>query len=88
MVGRPGVTEKEVLEAIAALQEMSARVTVESIRFYLGRGSPNTINRHLRSWREKSAIDINLAFKCIIKRLDVIDLKLQRLCEKGGIRYE
>jgi hypothetical protein len=52
-MARPGVTEQEVFEAIGALLEMGSKVTVESLRAELGHGSPNTINRHLRTWREK-----------------------------------
>lgn len=57
-MARPGVTEQEVFEAIHSLIETGTKVTVESVRAELGHGSPNTINRHLRIWREKPAITL------------------------------
>ena len=57
-MARPGVTEKQVFEAIQALMAIDAKVTVESIRMELGHGSPNTINRHLRAWRQKPIVPI------------------------------
>lgn len=52
-MGRPGITEVDVVDAIETLLEREANVTVESIRAQLQRGSPNTINRHLRTWKAK-----------------------------------
>jgi hypothetical protein len=90
-MARPGITEQDVFETIVSLQETGTKITVENIRIHLRRGSPNTINRHLRCWREKSAIDIKqlknqcTALKRIMKRLDAIDLKLDCLINKAGI---
>ena len=52
-MARPGVTKQEVITAIESLISIEAKVTVESVRLQLGKGSPNTINRHLRNWREE-----------------------------------
>jgi len=57
-MARPGVTEAEVFEVIHSFIEMGVKVTVESIRAELGHGSPNTINRHLRTWRQKPVVPI------------------------------
>jgi colicin import membrane protein len=57
-MARPGVTEQETFEAIHSLIEMGAKVTVERVRETLGHGSPNTINRYLRTWREKPHISL------------------------------
>ena len=78
-MARPGVTEKEVFEAIQSLIEMGAKVTVESVRAELGHGSPNTINRHLRTWREKPPVTINPQSQLQIKQLK----KQQTVLEKG-----
>jgi chromosome segregation ATPase len=56
-MGRPGITEEEVFNAIEALLDREAKVTVESIRAHLQRGSPNTISRHLRAWKVKQEQD-------------------------------
>lgn len=53
-MGRPGMTEEEVIGAIEALLRDGFRVTVNSVRKKLGRGSPNTINRYLRDWRDSN----------------------------------
>ena len=51
-VARPGITESEVFEAIENLLALELKITVVSIREHLQRGSPNTINRHLRTWKK------------------------------------
>lgn len=45
-----GITEKDVLEAADALLSRGERPTIERVRLELGRGSPNTVNRHLDAW--------------------------------------
>ena len=84
-MARPGVTEQEVFEAIASLQEIGTKVTVESIRAELGHGSPNTIHRHLRSWREKPAVTINpkslMEVKQLKKQCAALEAALERQAE-------
>lgn len=58
-MARPGVTEAQVFEAIASLQDLGIKVTIENIRAELGQGSPNTINRHVRTWRAKPPVHFN-----------------------------
>lgn len=45
-----GITEQDVLEAADALLARGERPTIERVRQELGRGSPNTVNRHLDVW--------------------------------------
>lgn len=45
-----GVTETEVHAAADAIVARRERPTIERIRAELGRGSPNTVNRHLDTW--------------------------------------
>lgn len=45
-----GITEMDVLEAADALLVRGERPTIERVRQELGRGSPNTVNRHLDAW--------------------------------------
>lgn len=45
-----GITEADVLEAADALLARGERPTIERVRQELGRGSPNTVNRHLDVW--------------------------------------
>ena len=47
---------------------LDAKVTVESIRMELGHGSPNTINRHLRTWRQKPIVPIANPVDKLLKR--------------------
>ena len=51
-MARPGITEAEVFEAIEDLLALELKITVVNIREHLLRGSPNTINRHLRTWKK------------------------------------
>lgn len=45
-----GITEEDVTEAADALLSAGQRPTIERVRLKLGRGSPNTVNRHLDTW--------------------------------------
>lgn len=45
-----GITETDVLEAADAVLARGERPTIERVRQELGRGSPNTVNRHLETW--------------------------------------
>ena len=45
-----GITEDDVLKAADELLAKGARPTIERVRHHLGRGSPNTVNRHLETW--------------------------------------
>lgn len=45
-----GITEEEVHQAADAIVGRGERPTIERIRAELGRGSPNTVNRHLDAW--------------------------------------
>ncbi len=80
-MARPGVTESEVFEAIQSLLEIGAKITVESVRAELGHGSPNTINRHLRTWRTKPqqivVRESSLQVKHLKKQLSELEVQLQ-----------
>lgn len=45
-----GITEENVHQAADAIVGRGERPTIERIRAELGRGSPNTVNRHLDAW--------------------------------------
>lgn len=45
-----GITEEQVHQAADAIVARGERPTIERIRAELGRGSPNTVNRHLDAW--------------------------------------
>jgi DNA repair exonuclease SbcCD ATPase subunit len=45
-----GITEEDVSGAADAIVGRGERPTIERIRAELGRGSPNTVNRHLDAW--------------------------------------
>lgn len=45
-----GITEEDVHQAADAIVGRGERPTIERIRAELGRGSPNTVNRHLDAW--------------------------------------
>ena len=45
-----GISEDDVHQAADAIVSRGARPAIERIRSELGRGSPNTVNRHLDAW--------------------------------------
>lgn len=45
-----GITEDDVRAAADALLQRGERPTIDRVRAALGRGSPNTVNRHLDAW--------------------------------------
>jgi chromosome segregation ATPase len=51
-MARPGITYNEVVGAIDSIIAAGADPTIQRIRDNLGSGSPNTIHKHLSSWRD------------------------------------
>ena len=57
-MARPGITYDEVVAAINVIIANSEEPTIMRIREELGNtGSPNTIHRHLTSWRESRPVE-------------------------------
>jgi len=77
-MARPGVTKEEVIEAIETLTDLDLKVTVESVRAELGRGSPNTINRYLREWRARPIQTNNRESLVQVKQLKKKCAELER----------
>ena len=50
-MARPGITLEQVAAAAESILAAGARPTIDSIRAALGTGSPNTVLRHLNTWR-------------------------------------
>jgi chromosome segregation ATPase len=48
----------EVTAAASTLQDDGKQVTIEAVRDFLGSGSPNTIHKHLASWRASNATPV------------------------------
>lgn len=51
-MARPGITYEEVAAAAESLTANGQHTGIMAVRNHLGTGSPNTINRHLKKWRE------------------------------------
>ena len=56
-MARPGITYDEVIAAIDALLASGEEPTIQRIREHLGTGSPNTIHRHLVTWRASRPVE-------------------------------
>ena len=54
-MARKGVTYEQVVEAAKAIEAEGENPTIQRVLQRLGTGSPNTIHRHLRSWKEQNA---------------------------------
>ena len=52
-MGRPGVSQEEIFNAIETLVDLKIKLTVINIQTEFGKGSSSTINRHFRTWKEK-----------------------------------
>lgn len=51
-MARPGITYDQVSAAASALIAAGDEPTIQKIRAHLGTGSPNTIHKHLTTWRQ------------------------------------
>lgn len=51
-MARDGITEKQVADAADALVAAKQQPTIRAVREALGTGSPNTVHRHLATWRK------------------------------------
>ena len=49
---RAGITFDQVAEAAEALQSLGQNPTIRNVREFIGSGSPNTVLKHLNTWRE------------------------------------
>ena len=56
-MARPGITYDEVIAAIDALLASGEEPTIQRSREQLGTGSPNTIHRHLVTWRASRPVE-------------------------------
>lgn len=56
-MARPGITYDEVIAAIDAILAAGEEPTIQRIREHLGTGSPNTIHRHLVTWRQSRPVE-------------------------------
>ena len=56
-MARPGITYDEVIAAIDALLASGEDPTIQRIREHLGTVSPNTIHRHLVTWRASRPVE-------------------------------
>lgn len=79
-----GITEADVLEAADALLARGERPTIERVRQELGRGSPNTVNRHLDVWWT------SLAQRVQGQSGSTLPASLLELCGRlyAGVRHE
>lgn len=64
-MARKGVTYEQVVEAAKAIEAEGENPTIQRVLQRLGTGSPNTIHRHLRSWKEQSAPQKPAALKLL-----------------------
>jgi uncharacterized coiled-coil DUF342 family protein len=58
-MARSEVTFDEVTAAANSVQNDGKRVTIDTVREFLGTGSPNTIHKHLTAWRASYARPAN-----------------------------
>ncbi|WP_119329209.1 DNA-binding protein [Cysteiniphilum halobium] len=56
-MARPGISYEDILEAIAKLEAQGITPSINNVRDTVGRGSPTTISKFLKQWREERASD-------------------------------
>ena len=54
-MARPGISYEQVATVADALVGQGEKPSIQRIRERLGTGSPNTIHRHLKTWRAAQA---------------------------------
>ncbi|WHN64546.1 DNA-binding protein [Cysteiniphilum sp. QT6929] len=56
-MARPGISYEDILEAITKLEAEGMTPSINNVRDTVGRGSPTTISKFLKQWREERATD-------------------------------
>lgn len=56
-MARPGISYEDILEAITRLEAQGFTPSINNVRDTVGRGSPTTISKFLKQWREERASD-------------------------------
>lgn len=56
-MARPGISYEDILEAITKLEAQGMTPSINNVRDTVGRGSPTTISKFLKQWREERATD-------------------------------
>ncbi len=54
-MARPGISYEDILEAITKLEAQGITPSINNVRDTVGRGSPTTISKFLKQWREERA---------------------------------
>ena len=57
-MARAGITYGEVTKAISGLQGSGKKITIETVRNYLGTGSHSTISKYLSDWRKTNEVGL------------------------------
>jgi len=60
-MARPGITYREVAVACDQIVEASEKPTIKRVTEVLGTGSPNTVLRHLNTWRDAAPVAVRKA---------------------------
>lgn len=80
-MARPGLGEQEVWRAADTLLEIGAKVTNESVHLEVGHGSKNTVNKYLKTWREKQKEKLLSGGSIQAKSLKVKVAELNKMLE-------
>lgn len=67
-MARPGISYEDILEAIAKLEAQGITPSINNVRDTVGRGSPTTISKFLKQWREEHTNDKPAAQQTIIHK--------------------
>lgn len=87
-MARKGVTYEQVVEAAKAIEAEGENPTIQRVLQRLGTGSPNTIHRHLRSWKEQSAPQKPAALKLPEKLQDALLAEISRQANEARAESE
>lgn len=50
-MARPGLSYKNIEDAIKKIIKNKEKITINNIKLYTGKGSPTTISKFLKNWR-------------------------------------
>ena len=87
-MARDGVTYEQVAQAADALVGSGQQPTIRAVREHLGRGSPNTVHRHLQAWRDARPVPIASAPEFWKKQVSANVFSTRRFASRSpsGIR--
>ena len=87
-MARSGVTYEQVVEAATAIEAEGEHPSIQRVRQRLGSGSPNTIHKYLRQWKEAGSAQKPVTLKLPERLQDALLAEINRQASEAGAEAE